>query len=194
MPALVSQQGERRALEGWGYYDPQPWLLLLKLGTLCGFIWAYLPRTQIVLSLLAPSWAWAAAFCHLQYGRGHPVLVRGRLDGRGRGETKKTTALLPRFLPPAWPGLVFPGSSWTAGLSGSYVCRPDLACVLGRCCLCACHWPPEPSCSPGSVTLKMMSGFWGFHFFHGRYLLDSPQPWLWTPTMVFVGVSSVSTG
>lgn len=78
----------------------------------------------------------------------------------GGGETKETTALLPRFLPPAWPGLVFPGSSWTAGLSGSYVCRPDLACVLGRCCLCACHWPPEPSCSPGSVTLKMMSAYW----------------------------------
>lgn len=151
------------------------------------------PRTQIVSSVLALSGAWAAGFCRFLYGRGSPCTDEGLGEADCMARVDKGNSSSSTMLPtPGWLGPL--AAARLLRVLGSSVCRPVFARVLGRFCLCTCLWSPEPSCSPGLVTLQMMSGFWDFHLLCGRYLLDSPQPWLWDSYHGVCGVSSVSRG
>lgn len=130
------------------------------------------PTTQIVLSVLALLWAWAAAFCRLLWGgEACGRLGRGRLVGRV-DKAENSTSTVPTTL--GWPGIPW----WQLDHRGSWMAVPVQACVccvLGRVCLLPLACGPQSLAAPQG---KMMSGFWGFHLVCGIYLLDSPQPWL----------------
>lgn len=77
-------------------------------------------------------------------------------------------------------GLAFPSSSWSRegctqkGSVCAGLCLPELPVDA---CLCRGQ-PPEPSRSPGSAALQMMSAFGGLSSPRGSCLLDLLQSWV----------------